>query len=112
MKLFLPALLLCCFLSGFAQDRWVVGKVLQQENSEPVVAATISSRAGGKAVLSTSSGQFRISEVVITGTMRAVHRSASPVQVEVYSPQFFRKSSSPSIFDALQLVNGVRPQLN
>lgn len=51
-------------------------------------------------------------EVVVTGTMRAVQRSASPVPVEVYSPQFFRKNPTPSIFDALQLVNGVRPQLN
>ena len=51
-------------------------------------------------------------EVVVTGTMRAVQRSASPVPVEVYSPQFFRKNPTPTIFDALQLVNGVRPQLN
>jgi outer membrane receptor for ferrienterochelin and colicins len=51
-------------------------------------------------------------EVVVTGTMRAVQRSASPVPVEVYTPVFFRKNPSPSIFDALQMVNGVRPQLN
>lgn len=51
-------------------------------------------------------------EVVVTGTMRTVLRSASPVPVEVYTPQFFRKNPTPSIFEALQLVNGVRPQLN
>ncbi|GAB2654531.1 TonB-dependent receptor [Flavihumibacter cheonanensis] len=50
--------------------------------------------------------------VVVSGTMRAVVRSASPVPVEVYSAQFFRKNPTPSLFDALQLVNGVRPQLN
>lgn len=54
----------------------------------------------------------QMDEVVVSGTMRAVSRSASPVPVEVYSPQFFRKNPTPSIFDALQLVNGVRPQLN
>ncbi len=54
----------------------------------------------------------QMEEVVITGTMRAIQRSASPVPVEVYSPQFFRKNPTPTIFDALQMVNGVRPQLN
>ncbi len=53
-----------------------------------------------------------LGEVVVTGTMRAVQKMASPVPVEVYSPQFFKKNPSPSIFDGLQMVNGVRPQLN
>ena len=51
-------------------------------------------------------------EVVVTGTMKAVQKTNSPVPVEVYSSQFFRKNPTPSIFDALQMVNGVRPQLN
>lgn len=50
--------------------------------------------------------------VVVSGTMRAVARSASPVAVEIYSPKFFMKNPTASLFDALQLVNGVRPQLN
>ena len=53
-----------------------------------------------------------IEDVVITGTMKAVSRLESPVPVEVYTPTFFRKNPTPSIFDALQTVNGVRPQLN
>ena len=53
-----------------------------------------------------------LTDVVVTGTMKAVQKTASPVPVEVYTPQFFRKNPTPSIFDALQLVNGVRPQLN
>jgi outer membrane receptor for ferrienterochelin and colicins len=57
-------------------------------------------------------GTDSMDQVVITGTMRAVKRSASPVPVEVYTPKFFMKNPSPAIFDALQLVNGVRPQLN
>ena len=51
-------------------------------------------------------------EFVITGTMKEVSRLASPVPVEVYSTAFFKKNPTPSIFDALQNVNGVRPQLN
>ncbi len=53
-----------------------------------------------------------IEDVVITGTMKAVRRSDSPVAVEVYSPTYFKKNPTPNIFDALQNVNGVRPQLN
>ena len=53
-----------------------------------------------------------LNEVVVTGTMKEVSRLASPVPVEVYTPAFFRKNPTPSIFDALQNVNGVRPQLN
>lgn len=53
-----------------------------------------------------------LSEVVVTGTLKPVLRTESPVPVEVYTPQFFRKNPTPSIFEALQNVNGVRPQIN
>ena len=44
--------------------------------------------------------------------MRPVSKSASSVPVEVYSKAFFKKNPTPSIFESLQNVNGVRPQLN
>lgn len=53
-----------------------------------------------------------LEDVVVTGTMKAVNRLESPVPVEVYTPAYFKKNPTPSIFDALQNVNGVRPQLN
>ncbi len=53
-----------------------------------------------------------LGEVVVSGTMKEVSRLESPVPVEVYSHKFFRANPTPSIFDALQNVNGVRPQLN
>ncbi len=53
-----------------------------------------------------------LNEVVITGTMKEVSRIESPVPVEVYSPAFFKKNPTSCLFDALQNVNGVRPQLN
>jgi outer membrane receptor for ferrienterochelin and colicins len=53
-----------------------------------------------------------LEDVVISGTMKAVNRLESPVPVEVYTPTYFKKNPTPSIFDALQNVNGVRPQLN
>lgn len=53
-----------------------------------------------------------LDEVVVTGTLKAVRRSESPVPVETYSPVFFKKNPTANIFEALQNVNGVRPQLN
>lgn len=54
----------------------------------------------------------QLDEVVVTGTMKEITRMESPVPVEVYSPTFFKKNPTPNIYDALQNVNGVRPQLN
>jgi outer membrane receptor for ferrienterochelin and colicins len=53
-----------------------------------------------------------LDEVVVSGTARPVQRSESPVAVEVFNPQFFKKNPSPSIFESLQNINGVRPQIN
>ncbi|RED24842.1 outer membrane receptor for ferrienterochelin and colicins [Flavobacterium cutihirudinis] len=56
--------------------------------------------------------QNELNEIVVSGTLKAVKRLESAVPVEVYSPVFFKKNPTPSIYDALQNVNGVRPQLN
>ena len=57
-------------------------------------------------------GVQTMDEVVITGTLKEVQRMESPVPVEVYNPTFFKKNPTPNIYEALQNVNGVRPQLN
>jgi outer membrane receptor for ferrienterochelin and colicins len=56
--------------------------------------------------------ESELNEVVVSGTLKPVKRLESPVPVEVYSPVFFKKNPTASIFEALQNVNGVRPQLN
>lgn len=53
-----------------------------------------------------------LDEVVVTGTLKEVSRSESPVSVEVISPALFRKNPAPALFDAVGMVNGVRSQLN
>lgn len=53
-----------------------------------------------------------LENIVITGTLQAVKRSESPVVVDVLTQKFLRKNPTPSVFDALQTVNGVRPQIN
>ncbi|RYM32503.1 TonB-dependent receptor [Brumimicrobium glaciale] len=51
-------------------------------------------------------------EVVVSGTMRSVRKSDSPVPIEVYSKEFFRSNPAPSIFESLAQVNGVKPTIN
>ena len=59
-----------------------------------------------------NTGSSSLNEVVVTGTMKPVQKLQSPIAVEVFTPQFFKKNPSPSIFESLQMVNGVRPQIN
>jgi len=56
--------------------------------------------------------QNELNEVVVSGTLKPVKRLESAVPVEVYSTVFFKKNPTPSIYEALQNINGVRPQLN
>ena len=60
----------------------------------------------------TLTGNESLREIVISGTLKPINRLESPVPVEVYRPSFFRKNPTPNIFEALQNINGVRPQLN
>lgn len=53
-----------------------------------------------------------LDEVVVSGTMQEVSKLDSPVPVEVYSKTFFKANPTPSLFESLQNVNGVRPQVN
>ena len=53
-----------------------------------------------------------IDDVVITGTLKPMSKSKSPVNVEIYTQKFFQKNPTPNIFEAIAMVNGVKPQLN
>lgn len=65
-----------------------------------------------KDTLEKKNDKNELNEVVISGTLKPVKRLESAVPVEVYTPVFFKKNPTPSIYEALQNVNGVRPQLN
>ncbi|MDO6391555.1 TonB-dependent receptor [Pontibacter sp. BT731] len=54
----------------------------------------------------------RLREVVVSGTMRETYLLESPVPVEVYTSKYFQKNPTPAIFEALEIVNGVQPQIN
>lgn len=53
-----------------------------------------------------------LDEVVVSGTLQEVSRSNSPVPIEVFKEGFFKANPTPSIFESLQNINGVRPQIN
>ena len=53
-----------------------------------------------------------LQDVVVTGTLSPVLRTESPVAVEVYTRKFLLADPTPSLFETMQNVNGVRPQLN
>lgn len=50
--------------------------------------------------------------LVVSGTMKEVSKLQSAVPIEVYSEMFFKANPTPSVFESLQNVNGVRPQVN
>ena len=53
-----------------------------------------------------------LKELVVSGTLKQVNRMESLVPVEVYNSSFLQKNPSSCLFDALQNVNGIRPQVN
>ncbi len=54
----------------------------------------------------------KLDEVVISGTLSEVKLMESVAPIEVFTPVYFRKNPTPALFESLQIVNGVRPQLN
>jgi len=53
-----------------------------------------------------------LEEVVVSGTLKPVSKLKSAVPIEVYTESFFKANPTPTIFEALEIVNGIRPQLN
>lgn len=54
----------------------------------------------------------QLDEIVVSGTMKETSRLLSPILVEVFSKDFFRKNISPQLFESLTLINGVQTQNN
>lgn len=53
-----------------------------------------------------------IHEVVVSGTMKEISKMESAIPVEIYTPALFKKNPSPTLFESLNMVTGVQPQLN
>lgn len=61
---------------------------------------------------SVATPSHRIEEVVISGTLQERSKSDSPIAVESYSAKFFQKNASINLFESMNMINGVQPQLN
>jgi outer membrane receptor for ferrienterochelin and colicins len=53
-----------------------------------------------------------LQEIVVSGSLRPVLRSRTAMMVETYTSSFLKKNPTPSLFEAMQGINGVRPQVN
>ena len=53
-----------------------------------------------------------LDEVVITGTMKEISKLESPIPVDIITPKLFQKNPSPTLFEAMGMVNCVKPQIN
>jgi len=79
---------------------------------------TVSKRiklSGGETYYYTSKlieSSYTLGEMVVSGTMKPISKLQSPIPVEVYKLAHFEKNPTPSLFEAVQNVNGIRPQLN
>ncbi|WP_020568690.1 TonB-dependent receptor [Neolewinella persica] len=76
------------------------------------LSVTLKEGITNELTITLESASSTLDEVVVTGTMKAVSRANSPVPVEVYTAEYFKANPTPSVFESLQTVNGVRPQLN
>ena len=87
----------------------VVSVIGYKKHTQPV---TIEAGKTTRLQVQLEKSDARLQEVVVTGTMRETYLLESPVPVEVYTAAYFRKNPTPALFEALEMVNGVEPQLN
>ncbi len=67
----------------------------------------------------TATANFELAEnassfnaLVVKGTQKESTKLESAIPVEIYNPGYFKKNPTPNMFEALQIVNGVQPQVN
>lgn len=73
---------------------------------------TIKVRQGSPASLVFNLGSQTLEEVVVTGTMREVRRSDSPIPVDIVSSKLFLRNPTPNLFESVGMVSGVQPVIN
>lgn len=51
-------------------------------------------------------------EVVVSASMRTVSKTESPIPVEVYSAALLKKNPVPTLFESMNMMNGIQPQIS
>ncbi|MGV4462223.1 TonB-dependent receptor plug domain-containing protein [Ornithobacterium rhinotracheale] len=77
-----------------------------------MLLSTMSGVLAQKPTTDSINNKFNIDPIVVSGTLRPVTKTQSPVPVEVYTKAFFQQNPSPNLFEALGNINGIRPQVN
>jgi outer membrane receptor for ferrienterochelin and colicins len=54
----------------------------------------------------------QIDEVVISGTLQEIRKSQSATPIEIFNNSFFKKNPTPSLYESMQMVNGVVPVIS
>jgi outer membrane receptor for ferrienterochelin and colicins len=73
---------------------------------------TVHLQAGEEARLTIALQPHTLEEVVVTGAMREIRRSQSPIPIDVISAKLFRRNPTPNIFESVGMISGVQPVLN
>ena len=76
------------------------------------LTVNVSAERPSSLVIEIEEENAQLNEVVVTGTMKETTINESPAPIQILNPTFFRKNPTPSLFESLSMVNGVRPQLN
>lgn len=73
---------------------------------------TVELKAGQVTELQFSLESPTLDEVVVTGAMREVLRTDSPIPVERISSRRFQRNPGPTLLDAVGMISGVQPVMN
>lgn len=78
---------------------------------EPISQKIIVKRQENEVLQILATPTDEIESIVVSGALRETAIAESPILVEVYSDRFLRKNPSSNFFEALQNINGIRPQI-
>lgn len=53
----------------------------------------------------------QLDDVVVSASLKPMQRMASPIPVESYHARFFKRNPTPSLFDAVGMINGIQNQI-
>lgn len=101
----------CCFDPGISLDTLVRVKVTAMGYEDLVTMVTMHAM-DTLIVLELNPLSTHLQEVTVSGSLREVIRSESPIPVETFQRSFLDRNPSPQLFDAVQMVNGIQPQIN
>lgn len=56
--------------------------------------------------------EHELEQVVVSGSLKPIRKSESIIPVEIYTQSFLKANPVPNLFESMQNINGVKPQVN